>query len=136
MPLDMPPRAVPSSRPRLPHQERMHPRGSLKEEVVGGHRGGALEMGAARGMARVRRETLAACMTCPLCRGLLREATTITQCLHTCEFSLSLSPSLYLSVPSRSLVLRSLSRPVSARAPAKEAVVVSPRRPPPCGCWI
>ncbi|XP_008665389.1 E3 ubiquitin protein ligase DRIP2 [Zea mays] len=40
-------------------------------------------MGAARGLARVRREALAACMTCPLCRGLLREATAITVCLHT-----------------------------------------------------
>ncbi|KAJ1293662.1 hypothetical protein BS78_01G086000 [Paspalum vaginatum] len=40
-------------------------------------------MGAARGVARVRREALAARMTCPLCRGLLREATAITQCLHT-----------------------------------------------------
>uniref|UniRef100_J3LSP7 RING-type domain-containing protein n=1 Tax=Oryza brachyantha TaxID=4533 RepID=J3LSP7_ORYBR len=41
-------------------------------------------MGAARGgVRRVRRGALAACMTCPLCRGLLREATAITECLHT-----------------------------------------------------
>ncbi|KXG37592.1 E3 ubiquitin protein ligase DRIP2 [Sorghum bicolor] len=40
-------------------------------------------MGTARGLARVRREALAACMTCPLCRGLLRAATAITLCLHT-----------------------------------------------------
>ncbi|XP_062212367.1 E3 ubiquitin protein ligase DRIP2-like [Phragmites australis] len=40
-------------------------------------------MGAARGVARVRREALAECMTCPLCRGLLREATAIAECLHT-----------------------------------------------------
>jgi hypothetical protein len=53
-------------------------------------------MGAARGLARVRREALAACMTCPLCRGLLREATAITVCLHTCEFPLL---SLSLSLP-------------------------------------
>ncbi|KAK9137642.1 hypothetical protein Sjap_008236 [Stephania japonica] len=32
---------------------------------------------------RVRRETLAGCMTCPLCDKLLREATTISECLHT-----------------------------------------------------
>lgn len=51
-------------------------------------------MGTARGLARVRREALAACMTCPLCRGLLREATAITLCLHTCEFPLPLSSSL------------------------------------------
>ncbi|KAL6007344.1 hypothetical protein ACLOJK_032841 [Asimina triloba] len=32
---------------------------------------------------KVRKETLAACMTCPLCDKLLREATTISECLHT-----------------------------------------------------
>lgn len=32
---------------------------------------------------RVRRELLAACMTCPLCRKLIRDATTISECLHT-----------------------------------------------------
>ncbi|KAJ1266227.1 hypothetical protein BS78_08G135200 [Paspalum vaginatum] len=31
----------------------------------------------------VKRELLARCMTCPLCRRLLREATTISECLHT-----------------------------------------------------
>ncbi|CAN6309406.1 unnamed protein product [Urochloa humidicola] len=40
-------------------------------------------MGAPRGMARVRRDVLAARLTCPLCQGLLREATAINQCLHT-----------------------------------------------------
>ncbi|PUZ37095.1 hypothetical protein GQ55_9G090200 [Panicum hallii var. hallii] len=40
-------------------------------------------MGVARGVARVRRDALAARMKCPLCQGLLREATAITQCLHT-----------------------------------------------------
>ncbi|KAG8098103.1 hypothetical protein GUJ93_ZPchr0013g37412 [Zizania palustris] len=40
-------------------------------------------MGRERGTVRVRREALAACMTCPLCQGLLREATTIGECLHT-----------------------------------------------------
>ncbi|XP_062214639.1 E3 ubiquitin protein ligase DRIP2-like [Phragmites australis] len=40
-------------------------------------------MGAARGVARVRREALSACITCPLCQGLLREATAIAECLHT-----------------------------------------------------
>ncbi|XP_077248071.1 DREB2A-interacting protein 2 isoform X2 [Tasmannia lanceolata] len=34
-------------------------------------------------VVKVRRETLAACMTCPLCNKLLREATTISECLHT-----------------------------------------------------
>ncbi|OVA05332.1 zinc finger protein [Macleaya cordata] len=34
-------------------------------------------------VVKVRRETLAACMTCPLCNKLLKEATTISECLHT-----------------------------------------------------
>ncbi|XP_020590089.1 E3 ubiquitin protein ligase DRIP2-like isoform X2 [Phalaenopsis equestris] len=34
-------------------------------------------------VVRVKREVLAACMTCPLCHKLLREATTISECLHT-----------------------------------------------------
>lgn len=37
-------------------------------------------------VVRVRRETIAACMTCPLCNKLLRDATTVSECLHTCEF--------------------------------------------------
>uniref|UniRef100_A0A0D9VYT9 RING-type domain-containing protein n=1 Tax=Leersia perrieri TaxID=77586 RepID=A0A0D9VYT9_9ORYZ len=35
------------------------------------------------GEVRVRREALAARLTCPLCKGLFREATAITECLHT-----------------------------------------------------
>ncbi|XP_011621599.1 E3 ubiquitin protein ligase DRIP2 isoform X2 [Amborella trichopoda] len=34
-------------------------------------------------VVRVRRATLEACMTCPLCKKLLRDATTISECLHT-----------------------------------------------------
>ncbi|XP_072989982.1 E3 ubiquitin protein ligase DRIP2-like [Typha latifolia] len=34
-------------------------------------------------VVRVRRELLASCMTCPLCKKLLWEATTISECLHT-----------------------------------------------------
>ncbi|XP_021854555.1 E3 ubiquitin protein ligase DRIP2 isoform X2 [Spinacia oleracea] len=34
-------------------------------------------------VVKVRREKLEACMTCPLCNQLLREATTISLCLHT-----------------------------------------------------
>jgi hypothetical protein len=71
-------------------------------------------MGAARGVVRVRRDVLAARMTCPLCQGLLREATAITHCLHTCESSLppSRPPALSLC-PVRSC---SLAPPVSSRA--------------------
>lgn len=34
-------------------------------------------------VAKVRREALVDCMTCPLCKKLLKEATTISECLHT-----------------------------------------------------
>ncbi|KAL3644934.1 hypothetical protein CASFOL_010114 [Castilleja foliolosa] len=34
-------------------------------------------------VVRVKREAVAPCMTCPLCHKLLREATTIIECLHT-----------------------------------------------------
>lgn len=37
-------------------------------------------------VVKVKRETLEACMTCLLCKKLLKEATTISLCLHTCEF--------------------------------------------------
>ncbi|KAK1309767.1 E3 ubiquitin protein ligase DRIP2 [Acorus calamus] len=44
-----------------------------------------VEAVAAEGVVRVRRDALSACMTCPLCEKLLREATTISECLHTCQ---------------------------------------------------
>ncbi|TYJ28111.1 hypothetical protein E1A91_A07G236000v1 [Gossypium mustelinum] len=34
-------------------------------------------------VVKVKREAIAACMTCPLCNKLLRDATTISECLHT-----------------------------------------------------
>ncbi|XP_065853342.1 E3 ubiquitin protein ligase DRIP2-like [Euphorbia lathyris] len=34
-------------------------------------------------MVKVKRDILEACMTCPLCKKLLRDATTISLCLHT-----------------------------------------------------
>uniref|UniRef100_A0A6P4A6Q8 E3 ubiquitin protein ligase DRIP2 isoform X1 n=1 Tax=Ziziphus jujuba TaxID=326968 RepID=A0A6P4A6Q8_ZIZJJ len=34
-------------------------------------------------VVKVKRETIAACMTCPLCNNLFRDATTISECLHT-----------------------------------------------------
>ncbi|KAI4364548.1 hypothetical protein MLD38_020622 [Melastoma candidum] len=37
-------------------------------------------------VVKVRSSVVAACMTCPLCHKLLDEATTISLCLHTCEF--------------------------------------------------
>ncbi|WCJ43879.1 Polycomb group RING finger protein 1 [Euphorbia peplus] len=35
------------------------------------------------GVVKVKRDILEACMTCPLCNKLLRDATTISLCLHT-----------------------------------------------------
>ncbi|WOL08700.1 E3 ubiquitin-protein ligase [Canna indica] len=34
-------------------------------------------------VVKVKRELLAACMTCPIYNKLLRDATTISECLHT-----------------------------------------------------
>lgn len=34
-------------------------------------------------VVKVRRDAVAPCMTCPICRKLLRDATTIIECLHT-----------------------------------------------------
>ncbi|XVE73009.1 hypothetical protein DITRI_Ditri11bG0083700 [Diplodiscus trichospermus] len=34
-------------------------------------------------VVKVRTEAIAACMTCPLCNKLLKDATTISECLHT-----------------------------------------------------
>ncbi|KAF9682964.1 hypothetical protein SADUNF_Sadunf05G0162900 [Salix dunnii] len=39
-------------------------------------------------VVKVRRETIEACMTCPLCNKLLRDATTISECLHTPDHNL------------------------------------------------
>ncbi|RAL47699.1 hypothetical protein DM860_012324 [Cuscuta australis] len=47
------------------------------------HRRGEVEAMAANQVVKVRREAIASCMTCPLCHRLFREATTISECLHT-----------------------------------------------------
>ncbi|PUZ36568.1 hypothetical protein GQ55_9G048600 [Panicum hallii var. hallii] len=39
--------------------------------------------GGAGDVVRLKRSALAACLTCPLCDRLLRDAATITECLHT-----------------------------------------------------
>lgn len=43
------------------------------------------EMASNNLVVKVKRETIAACMTCPICNTLLRDATTISECLHTCK---------------------------------------------------
>ncbi|KAJ0904434.1 putative E3 ubiquitin-protein ligase/polycomb group RING finger protein [Helianthus annuus] len=42
-------------------------------------------MMSANQVVKLRRKELAACMTCPICNKLLRDATTVPECLHTCE---------------------------------------------------
>ncbi|CAL4919572.1 unnamed protein product [Urochloa decumbens] len=44
---------------------------------------GAAGGGGFGGVVRLKRSLLAACLTCPLCGLLLRDAATITECLHT-----------------------------------------------------
>lgn len=48
---------------------------------------GEADGGGAGDVVRVKRAALAACLTCALCDRLLRDAATITECLHTCEYS-------------------------------------------------
>uniref|UniRef100_A0A0E0KGJ5 RING-type domain-containing protein n=1 Tax=Oryza punctata TaxID=4537 RepID=A0A0E0KGJ5_ORYPU len=45
--------------------------------------GGGGSAAARGGVVMVKRELLARCMTCPLCNRLLRDATTVSECLHT-----------------------------------------------------
>jgi len=37
-------------------------------------------------VAKVRRDTLEALFTCPLCKQLYNEALSINECMHTCMF--------------------------------------------------
>lgn len=57
------------------------------EEGRGGKRQRRGRGGAAgdSAVAMVKRDLLVRCLTCPLCDRLLRKATTISECLHTCE---------------------------------------------------
>lgn len=45
--------------------------------------GGSVGGGGGAGVVMVKRAALVACLTCPLCRRLLRDPATITECLHT-----------------------------------------------------
>ncbi|CAN0886407.1 E3 ubiquitin protein ligase DRIP2 [Linum grandiflorum] len=40
-------------------------------------------MEANRMVVKVRRELIAACLTCTICNRLFRDATTVSECLHT-----------------------------------------------------
>ena len=85
-----------------------------------------------RGVVMVKRDLLARCMTCPLCRRLLRDATTISECLHTCE-----SPAASLATyvhPSYYFVIRKptqLDRRRGPRIPFLPPGTSPPARPPP-----
>uniref|UniRef100_A0A251U9R4 Zinc finger, RING/FYVE/PHD-type n=1 Tax=Helianthus annuus TaxID=4232 RepID=A0A251U9R4_HELAN len=46
-------------------------------------------------VVKLRRKELAACMTCPICNKLLRDATTVPECLHTWSCCLSRICSLH-----------------------------------------
>ncbi|KVI12391.1 hypothetical protein Ccrd_009180 [Cynara cardunculus var. scolymus] len=37
-------------------------------------------------VVKIPRDAISACMTCPICNKLFRDATTIPECLHTCEY--------------------------------------------------
>jgi hypothetical protein len=113
--------------PRLGRREPIVPTGSPGRGGGGGPPG-AEEMGAPSEVARVRKAALSACVTCPICRGFLREATAIAECLHTCEFSLFLSP--VPVAPSRSF-FPSLSMPVCPQAPPPPAPPASFPTPSP-----
>jgi hypothetical protein len=81
-----------------------------------GRRGGG---GARELQVMVKRELLAACMTCHICNRLLRDATTISECLHTCE-----SPSSPSLLPPRFASLRHTSLP-------RSRLIWPPRTAPP-----
>ena len=50
--------------------------------------------------ATVRRSSIAPCVTCGLCGGILRDAITVSECLHSCKLLRQLLPpsSLFLRV--------------------------------------
>ncbi|RRT69273.1 hypothetical protein B296_00018620 [Ensete ventricosum] len=75
---------------------------------------GAEEATAARPgqVVKVKRKLLVACMTCPICHKLLRDATTISECLHTCESTpapLPFASTSWVPYPSDPLKLRSVA---------------------------
>ncbi|KAB8118101.1 hypothetical protein EE612_060758 [Oryza sativa] len=66
---------------------------------------------AASEVVMVKRELLARCMTCPLCRRILRDATTVSECLHTCNHP-----------PHLSLSVRRHRTPESSKTPFTTAI--------------
>ncbi|VAI36414.1 unnamed protein product [Triticum turgidum subsp. durum] len=70
-------------RTRLPRRWRRRWTEEQEEERRGRGRKRGRRPGAPRGLVMVKRELLARCMTCPLCNRLLRDATTVSECLHT-----------------------------------------------------
>lgn len=109
--------------------------------AAGGGGGG----GGDGGVVRVKRSALVACLTCPLCRRLLRDAATITECLHTfcrkciseefinkevcrcptCNIDLGCAPEEKLRVDHSLLYVRSKIFPYKRRK-VKDQEVISP----------
>lgn len=87
----------PLMRPLNPAGARMHG-GRVSEEnspspspsAMASSEEAAVEPEPPQMMGRVKREPVAKCLTCPLCHKLLRDATTISMCLHTCSSPSSL----------------------------------------------
>lgn len=47
---------------------------------------------------RVLKARLAGLLTCPLCNGIFKEATTINECMHTCKFAIKFVNSYFAFV--------------------------------------
>nr|CAB3492866.1 unnamed protein product [Digitaria exilis] len=79
----------PPTSPDSPRARALQPAGVMEGAVLACAAPGAAGGGGAGAgdVVRLKRSALAACLTCPLCGRLLRDAATITECLHTCECS-------------------------------------------------
>nr|CAB3497851.1 unnamed protein product [Digitaria exilis] len=79
----------PPTSPDSPRARALRPAGVMEGAVLACAAPGAPGGGGAGAgdVVRLKRSALAACLTCPLCGCLLRDAATITECLHTCECS-------------------------------------------------
>ena len=58
--------------------------GTVDAEISQGHRR-ALKMACTTTLVKVSSGPIRTCLQCPLCFNLVHEATTISECLHTCE---------------------------------------------------
>lgn len=61
-------------------------------------------------LIKAKKDVIVACMTCPLCHKLFRDATTISECLHTCQSLSSLTYMGQSMVPVSILICSRFSR--------------------------